>query len=136
MTITSARSTLSPSRRQRPDSRHGSTILEVLVAIVIFAIALLSLMAGSLVAARAMVDSRSYAAAAVAAQTTIDSLRAAGWDNIADATGSYTVKGHAVNWVVSGDNPRRVVVTVTRRTSPTVVNDVLEAYVSSSDVAR
>ena len=127
---------MTPSRKLQPVTRHGSTLLEVLVSIVIFAIGLLALMAGSLIAARAMIDSKSFAAAAVAGQNTVDSLRAVGWENIADASGSYTVKGHAVTWAVSGVDPRRVIVTVTRRTSPSVVNDVMEAYISHADVAR
>ena len=97
---------MSVSRRCRPMPRHGGTLLEVLVAVVVFAIGLLSLIAGSLVAARAMKDSKSFAAAAIAAQTTMDSLKAAGWDDIAGASGSYVAKGHAVSWSVSGDDPR------------------------------
>ena len=117
-------------------ARRGSTLLEVLVGVVVFAIGLLSLMAGSLMAARAMKESRSFAAATVAAQSTLDSLRAAGWDNIAGASGSYTAKGHAVSWTVSGTDPRKVLVVITRRTSPSLVMDSVMTYVSGTDVVR
>ena len=127
---------MSVSRRCRPMPRHGGTLLEVLVAVVVFAIGLLSLIAGSLVAARAMKDSKSFAAAAIAAQTTMDSLKAAGWDDIAGASGSYVAKGHAVSWSVSGDDPRKVLVIITRQTSPSLVQDSLMTYVSKLDVIR
>jgi Tfp pilus assembly protein PilV len=117
-------------------ARHGGTLLEVLVAVVVFAIGLLALMAGSLVAARAMTDSKSLAAAAIAAQSTMDSLKAVGWDAINGASGSYTAKGHAVSWSVSGDNPRQVLVIITRQTSPSLVQDTLITYVGRVDVIR
>ena len=115
---------------------RGFTLLEVLVGVVVFAIGLLSLLAGSLMAARAMKESRSFAAATVAAQSTLDSLRAAGWDNIAGASGTYTTKGHAVSWTVSGTDPRKVLVVITRRTSPSLVMDSVMTYVSGTDVVR
>jgi Tfp pilus assembly protein PilV len=127
---------MSASPRCRPAARHGDTLLEVLVAVVVFAIGLLSLMAGSLVAARAMKDSKSLAAATIAAQTTMDSLKAVGWDGIAGASGSYDAKGHAVSWSVSGDNPRKVLVIITRQTSPSLVQDSLITYVGRVDVIR
>ena len=122
--------------RRCPMARRGGTLLEVLVAVVVFAIGLLSLMAGSLVAARAMKDSKSFAAAAVAAQTTVDSLKAVGWDDIAGASGSYSVRGHAVTWSVDTSDPRKVLVVITRQTSPGAVYDSLVTYVGRTDVIR
>ena len=127
---------MSVSRRCRPMPRHGGTLLEVLVAVVVFAIGLLSLIAGSLVAARAMKDSKSFASAAIAAQTTVDSLKAVGWDGIGGASGSYTVRGHAVTWSVDTNDPRKVVVVITRQTSPSAVYDSLVTYVGRTDVIR
>jgi Tfp pilus assembly protein PilV len=117
-------------------ARRGGTLLEVLVAVVVFAIGLLSLIAGSLVAARAMKDSKSFASAAIAAQTTVDSLKAVGWDGIGGASGSYTVRGHAVTWSVDTNDPRKVVVVITRQTSPSAVYDSLVTYVGRTDVIR
>jgi prepilin-type N-terminal cleavage/methylation domain-containing protein len=127
---------MSAARRRRPVARRGSTLLEVLVAVVVFAIGLLSLMAGSLVGARAMRDSKSFASAAMAAQSTVDSLKAVGWADIAGASGSYSVRGHDVTWSVSNDDPRRVVVTITRRTLPSGVYDSLVAFIGKPDIAR
>ncbi len=127
---------MSATRRRGPDARRGGTLLEVMVAVVVFAIGLLSLMAGSLIGARAMNDSRSLAAAAVAAQSTMDSLKARGWENIAGASGSYTVKGHAVTWSVGNDDPRTIKVKITRRTSPRLIQDSLMTWVSSTDIVR
>jgi prepilin-type N-terminal cleavage/methylation domain-containing protein len=125
-----------PRRPRRPDPRRGGTLLEVIVAVMVFAIGLLSLMTGSLIGARAMSDSKSFAAAAVAAQSTMDSLKARGWDNISGASGSYTVKGHAVTWSVGTDDPRTIKVKITRRSSPTLVQDSLMTWVSNVDVIR
>ena len=122
--------------RRSPMARRGSSLLEVLVAVVVFAIGLLALIAGSLVAARAMKDSKSFAAAAVAAQTTVDSLKAVGWDDIGGASGSYSVRGHAVAWSVDTNDPRKVLVVITRQTSPTLVQDSLMTYVGKLDVIR
>ena len=127
---------MSSTRPHRSDARRGGTLLEVMVAVVVFAIGLLSLMAGSLIASRAMNDSRSFAAAAVAAQSTMDSLKARGWDNIGGTSGSYTVKGHAVTWSVGNDDPRTIKVKITRRTSPTLIKDSLMTWVSNVDVIR
>lgn len=120
----------------RISSRRGATLLEVLVGFVVFAIGAISLVGGSLMAARTMKDSRSLAAASVAAQSTVDSLRAVGWDGIGGASGSYTVKGHAVTWSVSADDPRLVRVIVTRRTSPTLAQDSIVTWIGRVDVAR
>ena len=117
-------------------SRRGGSMLEVVVGLVVFAIGALSLVAGSLMAARTMKDSRSLAAASVAAQSTVDSLKAVGFDGIGGASGSFTVKGHAVTWSVSADDPRVASVIVTRQTTPRLAQDTIRAYIGKVDVAR
>jgi Tfp pilus assembly protein PilV len=108
----------------------------VVVGLVVFGIGALSLVAGSLMAARTMRDSRSLAAASIAAQSTVDSLKAVGFDGIGGAAGSYTVKGHAVAWSVSADDPRVVSVIVTRQTTPRLAQDTIRTLIGRVDVAR
>jgi len=108
----------------------GNSLIEILVALVMFAITLLSLASGSLLAARTMSASKAYGVATVAAQSTLDSLRAVGWAGIAGLSGSYTTQGHAVTWAVTGTNPRKITVAVVRRTTPTVKADTFVTYVA------
>jgi hypothetical protein len=46
------------------------------------------------------------------------------------------VKGHAVTWSVGTDDPRTIKVKITRRSSPTLVQDSLMTWVSNVDVIR
>ena len=117
-------------------TRRGGSLLEVVVGLVVFAIGALALLAGSLMAARTMKDSRSLAAASVAAQSTVDSLKAVGFDGIGGASGSYTVQGHAVTWSVSADDPRVAQVIVTRQTTPRLAQDTIRTLIGRVDVAR
>jgi Tfp pilus assembly protein PilV len=108
-----------------PREAGGAILVEVLVSVTVFAIGLLALVTGSLLGARALRDSRDMAVVAAAAQTKLDSLASLGWNAIGGAGGSETVKGHAVSWSVTGDNPRTIQVIVTRRTVPDLVRDTL-----------
>jgi prepilin-type N-terminal cleavage/methylation domain-containing protein len=116
---------MTASRLRRPAARRGGTLLEVIVAIVVFAIGFISLGAGSLVAGRAMKESRDLALVTVLAQHKLDSVASMGWVAIAGATGSGTIRGHAFAWDVSGGDPRVIQIVVTRRTTPQLVNDTL-----------
>jgi len=106
-----------------PRSESGHSLVEILVALVMFTITLLSLAAGSLLGARTMSTSKAYAVGTMAAQSTLDSLRSLGWTNLAGLSGSYTTQGHAVTWAVTGTNPRKITVAVVRRPTPTVKSD-------------
>jgi type II secretion system protein I len=108
----------------------GHTLIEILVALVLFTIVLVSLTSGSLLAMRSMSTAKAYAVATVAAQSTLDSVRSLGWTNIAGRSGSYTVQGHAVTWFVAGTNPRKITVRVVRRTTPTVKADTFVTYLA------
>ena len=104
---------------------RGSSLVEVMVAVVVFAIGFLSLMAGSLVSARAMKESRDLAFLTAMAQNKLDSVASRGWVAIAGATGSGTIRGHAFSFDVTGDDPRVIRIVVTRRTTPGLVSDTL-----------
>ena len=123
MTLESRRSTVKRDRR-------GSSLLEVIVAIIVFGIGFLSLTAGSLIASRAMRESQDLAVVSAAAESVLDSLKTRGWTAIGGQSGSKTVRGHALTWTVTGSNPRKVVVVVTRRTWPTPKSETLVTYVA------
>jgi Tfp pilus assembly protein PilV len=113
-----------------PRNAAGVSLIEVLVALVMFTITLLSFASGSLIAARTMAASKSYAVGTAAAESTLDSLRSLGWTALAGLSGSYTTQGHAVTWAVTGTNPRKITVAVVRRTTPTVKSDTFVTYVA------
>jgi type II secretion system protein I len=108
----------------------GHTLIEILVALVLFTIVLVSLVSGSLLTMRTMSTAKAYAVATVAAQSTLDSVRSLGWAASAGQSGSYTIQGHAVTWSVAGTNPRKITVAVVRRTTPTVKADTFVTYLA------
>ncbi|HEV8357325.1 MAG TPA: prepilin-type N-terminal cleavage/methylation domain-containing protein [Gemmatimonadales bacterium] len=116
---------MTASLRRRPAARRGGTLLEVIVALVVFAIGFLSLSAGSLVAGRAMKESRDLALVTALAQHKLDSVASRGWVAIEGASGSGTLRGHAFAWDVTGVDPRIIQIVVTRRTTPQLVTDTL-----------
>ncbi len=84
----------------------GVALVEILVSIIILAGALLSLAAASGHAARQMYDSRRELKMWSAVQSQVDSLRAAGFNNL--VTGSATVEGYSLSWNVTGNDPKTV----------------------------
>ncbi len=121
---------MTPVASSRHDGEAGHSLLEILVALVMFTITLLSLAGGSLLSMRTMTASKAYAVGAVAAQSTLDSVRSLGWTAMAGLSGAYTTKGQAVTWAVTGTNPRKITVAVVRRTTPTVKSDTFVTYVA------
>jgi Tfp pilus assembly protein PilV len=119
--------TIAPTRH---DNEAGHSLLEILVALVMFTITLLSLAGGSLLSMRTMTASRAYSVGAISAQSTLDSVRSLGWAGMAGLSGAYTIKGQAVTWAVTGTNPRKITVAVVRRTTPTVRSDTFVTYVA------
>lgn len=111
-------------------NQRGTTLLEVVIALVVFSIGLRAIVAASTSSHRSMRTSRAYGVAAIAAQSTMDSLKSLGWAALSARSGSYTVKGHAVRWSVSGTNLRRIVVIVTRQVVPMVRADSFVTYVA------
>ncbi|MEE9212881.1 MAG: hypothetical protein V3U29_09525 [Phycisphaeraceae bacterium] len=84
----------------------GVALVEILVAIIILSATLLSLAAASGQAARQIYHSRRELNMWSAVQSQVDSLRAAGFNNLAD--GSATVEGYPVSWTVTGTDPKTV----------------------------
>ena len=93
-------------------TRHegGVALVEILVAIIILSGVLLSLAAASGHAARQIYHSRRELNMWSAVQSQVDSLRAAGFKNLAD--GSSTVEGYPLAWTVTGTDPKTVTVDI------------------------
>jgi prepilin-type N-terminal cleavage/methylation domain-containing protein len=90
---------------RRRDER-GVSLLEILIALSIFSVALLGLAAAGGVAARQVHAGRIDMHRWAAIQQQVESLVAQGSLNVSD--GSAVVQGYSISWTVSGKNPKRV----------------------------
>ncbi len=117
------------SGAQRLNAR-GVSIIEVMVALIIFTFAVLALATTGFISAQTLRSGRSYMTATAAAQTKLDSLTAQGWTALGGMSGSETVQGFPVTWEVQGDNPRRIILVVHRQTAKKVYADTVVTYVA------
>ena len=109
---------------------RGVSIIEVMVALVIFAIAVLGLASTGYVASQALRRGRSYMGASAVAQSKLDSLTAVGWNALGGKSGTETVQGYPITWNVQGTNPRRLILEVQRTVSGRVFRDTFVTYVA------
>ncbi len=112
---------------------RGISLVEVLVALIIFSVVIVGLSSVGLVSTRTLRAGDSYAGASIAAQSKLDSLRSAGWVALTDGlTGSDTVEGYAVSWSVAGDDPRKVTLVVARSVMGMIYPDTFVTYVAQA----
>lgn len=109
---------------------RGYSLVEVMVALVMFAFGLLALAHGALTASSTVRASQSYTKSAAVAQSTLDSLRGVGWAGLNGVSGADTVQGVPMSWSTSGTNPRRVIVVVQRQGFDTMRPDTFVTYVA------
>lgn len=112
---------------------RGISLVEILVALLIFSVAIVGLSSVGLVSSRTLRSADSYANASIAAQSKLDSLRSAGWAALTDGlTGSDNVQGYAVSWSVAGTDPRKVTLVVARSVMGTIYPDTFVTYVAQA----
>ncbi len=94
--------------------RRGTSLVEVIVAIIFLAGVLLSLAAATGLAARQMKHSQRDLNVSAALQTFVETLRSEGYVGIASrsSTGSESVMGYPMTWNVSGTDPKKVVIDI------------------------
>jgi prepilin-type N-terminal cleavage/methylation domain-containing protein len=92
---------------------QGVSLVEVLIGIVILAIALLGLAAAGGVAARQVYTGRVDMARWAALQQQLESVIARGYDSV--TAGSATVQGYPMSWTVAGTNPKQITLVMTRQ---------------------
>ena len=92
------------------ENRSGMSILEVLVALLIFAVAIVALTSAGVIAGTQLRMSRADVHLWAAARYKLEELTALGYDNV--TAGSDTVQGYAMTWKVQGTDPKKIVLTV------------------------
>jgi prepilin-type N-terminal cleavage/methylation domain-containing protein len=115
---------------KRRESTGGFSVIEVLVAITIFSIVVLGVAATGAVTARNLNSGQESTSAATAVQTKVDSLASLGWAALTPQSGADSAQGHSVSWVVTGDNPRHLVVVIHRQVMSQTLADTIVTYVS------
>jgi len=102
-------------RAQSRQSREGFTLVEVLVAMVLLSVAMMSLAGAAALGLSQLGKARQDLQYAADVQQVTDSLVGAGWNNVSN--GSGTVRGRPVDWKVTtlSANSQRVDVMVFRR---------------------
>ncbi len=104
-----------PERPDKARDRRGMSLVEVLVAVTLLGVAMLSLGAAAGVGVRQMGLARQDLQYAADVQQEVDSLSGLTWNSVTN--GSANVRGRAFNWTVStpNANSRLVTVVVQRR---------------------
>jgi prepilin-type N-terminal cleavage/methylation domain-containing protein len=96
-------------------SREGFSLVEVLVAITLLSVAMMSLASAAALGLSQLGKARQDLQYAADVQQVTDSLVGKGWNNVSN--GSSTIRGRPVTWTVStlSPNSQRVNVLVSRR---------------------
>lgn len=92
------------------DGARGASIVEVLVALVIFSVGVLGFLSAGTLATRETRRGAGALHAWSAAQAQLERLRAQGYDRVTD--GSARVQGYSLEWKVVGARPKRIVLVV------------------------
>jgi len=96
-------------------AKEGFSLVEVLVAVTLFGLAMMSLAGAAALGLSQMGKARQDLQYSADVQQVTDSLVGAGWNNVTN--GSATIRGRPVNWTVSTVSPtsQKVNVMVVRR---------------------
>lgn len=118
-------------------SREGFSLIEVLVAMSLLSVVLLSLAGGSTAALSQMGKARQDLAYSADVQQIADSLVSAGWKNV--LPGSSTLRGRSISWDVEdvNANSQKVIVVVDRRgqaKTSIVYRDTVALYLANPQV--
>lgn len=120
---------MSVAKRSRFDE-GGVSLVEVMIGIMILAVALLGLAAAGGVAARQVQSGRQDMSRWAAIQEQFEWIVARGYDNVTDS--SSVVQGYPMTWTVTGTNPKKVILLMTRENfQGTTVQDTFITYLAN-----
>ena len=119
------------------EENRGFSLVEILVAVTLLAVAMMSLAGAAALGLSQMGKARQDLHYSADVQQVADSLVGRGWSNV--ASGSSTIRGRAVSWTVTtvSPNSQKVDVIVTRRgqaQTTTVYSDTVTLYLAKSRV--
>ena len=110
--------------------QRGVSLVEMLIGIVILAVALLALAAAGGVATRQVGYGRQDMGRWAAIQEQMETLVALGYDNVTD--GSNTVQGYPMTWTVTGTDPKEITLVMERvNYSGQTVQDTFMTYMAN-----
>ena len=119
------------------EENRGFSLVEILVAVTLLAVAMMSLAGAAALGLSQMGKARQDLHYSADVQQVADSLVGRGWNNV--ASGSSTIRGRAVSWTVTtiSPNSQKVDVIVTRpgqAQTTTVYSDTVTLYLAKSRV--
>ena len=118
-------------------NQSGFSLIEVLVAITLLGVVMLSLAGGASLAMSQMGKAKQDLQYSADVQQVADSLIGVGWNNV--SSGSGTVRGRPVSWNVStlSANSQKVLIVAQRRgqaNTSTVYSDTVAIYLAKQQV--
>jgi len=96
------------------NGRHGFTLVEVLIAVLIFSLLMGGLVSAGVVASSQLVMGQNDVRVWKAASYQLEKLVAGGYANL--VSGSNTVQGYNTVWTVTGTDPKKVLLVIDRKT--------------------
>jgi prepilin-type N-terminal cleavage/methylation domain-containing protein len=119
------------------EKNRGFSLVEILVAVTLLAVAMMSLAGAAALGLSQMGKARQDLQYSADVQQIADSLVAVGWNKV--VTGSSTIRGRAVNWTVTtiSANSQKVDVVVARRgqaQATLVYSDTVTLFLAKSRV--
>jgi prepilin-type N-terminal cleavage/methylation domain-containing protein len=117
------------------DKELGFSLVEILVAVTLLAVAMMSLAGAAALGLSQMGKARQDLHYSADVQQVADSLVGLGWNNV--TSGTSTIRGRAVSWTVTAISPnsQKVDVVVTRRgqaNASLIYSDTLTLYLAKS----
>lgn len=118
-------------------SRQGFSLVEVMIAMSLLAVAMMSLAGAAALGLNQMGRARQDLQYNADLQQVTDSLIGAGWNRVSN--GSATIRGRPVNWVVTtvNGNSQKIDIVVQRRgqaDATVIYRDTVTVFVSRSQI--
>ncbi len=94
--------------------RKGFTLVEIIIAVLIFSFMMGGLMSAGLVASNQLKIGQRDVEVWEVATYQMEKLIALGYDSI--KPGTDTIQGYPVDWKINGSSPKRIFITIDRKT--------------------
>jgi prepilin-type N-terminal cleavage/methylation domain-containing protein len=124
-------------RTHSPGDRRGFSLVEVMIAMTLLSVAMMSIAGAAALGLSQMMKARQDLQYTADVQQVADSLIGAGWNRV--STGSGAIRGRPVNWTVNTVSPssQKIDIVVQRRgqaNTTIIYRDTITVYVSKSQL--